>query len=921
MKNLFFTLLLFMFVFNSDMALCADKHSKEGGGMDECSIDKDKSGQEGNCNDYINILDGTECLWQISGQGDGASINSFLSNSTATKYLGTLSDVWGYKYRDSNGVASECRSGFPSVNERMYLMRQASTTAEGEVEYLVGRDYCTDRWIWSSTGEWHCNWSEDENGNPNGTHWVDRYQMVFTNSDVMPNDGDTGKKILRGIAWGHHVCLKRTKRNEKFVHSSNINTSARSKVCAYVVNAAGGCNSYFGDASSALIGCVDEPNLPGPDVFNSVVPAEIAPRVDTSICLDSNLFSEQCSKTKTSLIQRGSTFDKPMVVMTGGEVSSIRNPDGSITSNTAVSLELRYQFYRADYDNDIKSCGKMNLEGYSNIEYCAQVPANNPGKVCACEKDPNFRLPEDPNSIVPLNFCGSNKFIGCVDRPTLEHSGLTIVSESKVYKHPQTLTKFPAAQVSFAKTVDDGSRKAHYSDKDNKDACYNKTEGKFYECSDDTKLSKEPVKLKKRLPIPFENDNNSLIREYYPNISLPPYEGNYSRDKGFCKDEDDKDVHYGTSGEFFRLDSDGHITSRKAKGDVVCKVNGKTFKSRDKSAEPQGYLRDSKKYYGIEFTTMIPNIDADGNIQFGRYTSGLDYSESERVCMPVRNAGLCDNIGRTHFIPSGERNRDYCPKVPDQSNDNDNPKNDPKCAPLAKGNNQPEAMKLFCPGSVKKVKAGSGDKVCLDANAGEWAYKTIAEYYAVKRGDIPKFSDTCRKPYFGEYCSSSSGALTIDAITEPLQESAFALWEETVPSTTDTGICSEELGYTVRKKNSVYDYTQTLICNKSPAVTGTQCSTRYANFISTKAILDAKLLDEATKAWNRRNKNLTSAEIMSIIQTPLAPFVAGTGTNGKDYVWYIVNVPPSRVIDKYGEATYSNACVITETPPPLPPAG
>lgn len=72
-----------MFTFNSDVALCADNHSKEDGGMDECSINEEKSGKEGNCNDYINILDGTECLWQISGSGDGASLNSFLSNSTA----------------------------------------------------------------------------------------------------------------------------------------------------------------------------------------------------------------------------------------------------------------------------------------------------------------------------------------------------------------------------------------------------------------------------------------------------------------------------------------------------------------------------------------------------------------------------------------------------------------------------------------------------------------------------------------------------------------------------------------------------------------------------------------------------------------------------------------------------------------------
>ncbi len=909
MKNLSIAMVLLAFLCSVD-AYAADKHSKEDGGMDECSVPDDKSGVQGNCNDYINILDGTECLWQISGVPEGSKLNTFLDGSIATKYKDPIVDIWGYKFKDEKGVASECRSRFPSVNERMYIIRQASSEAEGEIEFVVGRDYCSDRWVWSGTGYWHCNWGEDDDDNPNSTHWGDHYQAIFNSStDVQPNDGDSGKKILRnGVLYGHHICLKRTKRGEKFAHGNNTNTSTRNKVCAYVVNSWGGCNSYFGDANSALIGCVDEANLPGPDVFNSVIPAEIAPRVDTSLCLSKDVGFEdaKCDKNKKSLVERGSTFDKPMVVMTGGGFLK----QGNVTQ-PPVELELRYQFYKADYDNNIKTCGKMDLPGYSSKEYCAQVPLNNPSKVCACEKDQNFQMPSDNNSTAPLNFCGDNKILGCVDRPTLQHSKLVIATEAKVYKHPLTNTKFPAAQVNIVKAMNNNPNKPHYVDKDGKDACLNETDGKFYECSDDTKLSKEPVDFKKRLPIPIKDLNSHLIREYYPNVSLPPYDAPYSKDKGFCKDEKDHDVHYGTSGEFYRLNDQGKITSEKAKGDIVCKVDGKKYKSKDKETEPRGYLRDSKKYYGLEFISMIPELDEDGNIKLGRYTSGNDVPSAQRVCTPVKTVPLCHNYGgTTHFVPAGERNRDYCLKVPDQNNDNENPNNNPKCAPLAKGANDAAAMKLYCPGAVKKISQGNGDRICVEGSADEWPFKTIQEYYAYKAGNIPTFAETCNLPYKADYCSSSTNSITIDGITEPSADSAFALWQEGYPNTSDTGICPEDLGYEVRKKISVYDYPQATICGKSPAVTGAQCDSRFNSFKATKVSLDAKLVEAYTKAWDTSNKNLTSDQIMAVIQGPLTPFVAGTATNGADYIWYIVNVPPTRTIDKYGKSTYNNACVI-----------
>jgi hypothetical protein len=605
-------------------------------------------------------------------------------------------------------------------------------------------------------------------------------------------------------------------------------------------------------------------------------------------------------------------------------------------------LEIRYQFYADDYNDNIKSCGQIAMPGFDNITYCAQVPLDDPSVVCACEKNKDFQMPKSGQQI---NFCGTNKLLGCSPRPRLADSNLTIASESKVYVEPSTGVEYLAAQVSFVDADKNG--RAIYRDKDDNLACYNLLEKKYYQCDNSgqasTNLSKLPLKgFKKRLKMPLNDDSSYFIREYFPNTSIPPYSKDKYSAKGdaSCQDKNDDDAYYGFDGNFYLLDNKGKVTSDKAKGEVKCKVkDGKdTFKfsSETKSrvpdnnneitTEPDGYTRENKKFYGINFGTMIPAFNADSSVMFLRYqtaqhaTLPMSIANIEdpivrakkiaeaRACIPITNTNsLCSSQGITSFVPGGDRDRDYCQKVPDQNNDNKGyPDNDPKCAPLGRGSNDTASMKTFCPGVLKVSTSGSGDRVCLEASAGEWNFKKKLEF-------DPFGGQDCAKPVMDAdaYCSPVAGALTVPAVTVPSQSSGWTTWPAAATNSTQTGTCDLNLGYTMRNNVKLIVHTKAEICSYNRPVsnplTGQTCDDIYSLYLSFSDLYQKDLTKEVGKIADKDTRNLKLNEIVAIPVLLMAYFQDNQMVQGRDYT--LQGMPPVRTIDADGKDTVANGCV------------
>ena len=123
MKKIF-TILLFLFLY-SDSALALNNCKDFPSGKNSVS-----------CNDAgeIDIYDGIECLFELSNYFPSENSKGIISyfdsnikpNVEASKYYGVFSDTWAYKLKDGEGVSGECRSRFPSINERMYIKRLQS---------------------------------------------------------------------------------------------------------------------------------------------------------------------------------------------------------------------------------------------------------------------------------------------------------------------------------------------------------------------------------------------------------------------------------------------------------------------------------------------------------------------------------------------------------------------------------------------------------------------------------------------------------------------------------------------------------------------------------------------------------------------------------------------------------------------------
>lgn len=726
---------------------------------------------------------------------------------------------WLYTAADQHGNSGVCWNYTPTDFNFTYFKRTGDTN--DNIEYVYRESTCAHR-IPPSERAGYC-WDT----------LTDGYIAKFAPADIVSKDSAAGNKTSYGGDWapGSVICAKRIKPGEKYLHDSTdydtkgTNDTGVNQICAYRVYAGNDtCNTPFPNWNGAYFGCVAEIPPPGPDVMNSVVPSNLTPVIHYKMCMDDQGNGRAgCDPSYLKLVGQGSTFDKPLV---------------PLTDNRGGLLFLQYQF-KDDISTDPKyhpTCANFvsSSQGLFDdaTQYCAQVPKDDPSKVCACIKRNDGT---DPLSLTHIDYCGSNGYIGCVDRPTLEHSKLKLVAEFVVSEDTLRNRQDPAIRPVFART--DSNGKVIYVDDSNEVVCQDPNSNMAWmKCQPDgtptATAATGAIKIKERLKLPLDTVK---IKEYTPAY----FTGNLA-----CSDSSNTAVAINYDGAYYTLDGSGVMTKTKASGSVSCAYNSAAVSLAD--VRPKQYLRDTEIVYGVKFNAMIPVIDTDKTIKYGKYTGPFEAMDAGTSCYALKTQQICSTQGKKAFYPAGSRDTTYC-NVLDTTK--------PPCNAYS-FQHEPEAVSLFCPGYFSEsVESGVGSKICLEP-VSSWKFRTIEDYKTTISTKTPSdlLALSCQTKDTDELCKDME--MNCKKIEFPTKSKGLVTTtRDLVYGQLGIATCDRAYGLSnplfFRLYATSYDtngdevptFDKNRVCSASlPA--GKTCDAYYQEFLDDLAAYDKKLLDK-----------------------------------------------------------------------------
>ena len=297
------------------------------------------------------------CMQWLKKKVSGENCNDVYCGGEDQDYKGLV-----YNVLDDVGVQGICQDYFPTVNEREMFYRTSDDPLNMELKLV--RDFCGWRW-WDSTTNcglpgvkavWYPPFFEwDWSGGPKEGSWssISNVSLTFSLQKRGPDNAQT-------VVWGSNYAYI----DYDKVHDKKSGTSVDNpkRICAYFSPVAFG---KIVSGSDKLIGCIDIPLNPAPDIYNKI----IVPKSSVAVATD---------KTPDE-----SSFLKPQIVL---------KVIDSAGQNVGPYIPLTY-----DLEKDLPSCSDSTLT--LGDVYCPFIQPSDPTKICAGLKD-------RPSSN-----------IGCVDRP------------------------------------------------------------------------------------------------------------------------------------------------------------------------------------------------------------------------------------------------------------------------------------------------------------------------------------------------------------------------------------------------------------------------------------------------------------------------------------------------------------------------
>lgn len=757
---------------------------------------------------------------------------------------------WLYTAADQHGNSGVCWNYSPTAFNFTYFKRTGDSN--DNIEYIYRESTCAHR-ISPDDAAGYC-WDG----------LTDGYVVKFGPADIVSKDSAAGNKTSYAGDWapGSVICAKRIKPGEKYLHDSKdydtkgTNDTGVNQICAYrVYSGTDTCNSPFPDWNGAYFGCVAEIPPPGPDVMNSVVPSNLTPVVHYKMCMDDQGNGRTgCDPSYLKLVGQGSTFDKPMV---------------PLTDNKGGLLFLQYQF-KDDISTDPKyhpTCARFisSSQGVFDdaTQYCAQVPKDDPSKVCACIKRNDGT---DPLSLTHIDYCGPNSYIGCVDRPTLEHSKLKLVAEFVLSEDTLRNRQNPAIRPVFATT--DANGNVVYADESNDVVCQSPTYNMMWmKCNPDGTPTETAatgkVRVKDRLKLPLDTVK---IKEY-----TPAYFSGVA-----CKDSTNTNVTLNYDGVYYTLDANGVMTTTKAGSSVSCTYNSATVQLAD--VRPKQYLRDTETIYGVKFSAMIPVLDTDNTIKYGKYTGPHEALDAGSSCYALKKQLICSTQGKKAFYPAGARDTTYC-NVLDLTK--------PPCNAY-NFQHDAEAVSLFCPGYFSEsIESGAGSKICLDPTS-SWKFRTIEDYKTTVSTKTPSdlLALSCQTKDTDELCKDME--MSCKKIPFPTKSKGLVTTtKDLVYGQLGITICDAAYGLSnplyFRLLGSAYDpnvgstvptFDKTSVCNASlPA--GKNCDDYYNEFMADLNAYDKLLLKKKDDLMLTQYLKMNLDDMAAILTPFFAKYLPG----------------------------------------------
>jgi hypothetical protein len=306
------------------------------------------------CNGWLAATTGIDC---VTGNCNPKPSPAEGDNSSNT-----------YTISDHIGVRGVCKDYFPTYGEREMFYRTSDDPLN--MDLIVKREYCWARYFFIPTPDncgapnikWYAfipipKWTEGVNY----ALWGDTIKKTFS---LQKRGSDNAQTVF----WGsNHAYIDYEKVPGK---KSGTVVDNPKRICAYFSPVAFG---KIVSGSDKLIGCIDIPLNPAPNIYNKI----IVPKSSVAVAAD---------KTPD-----GSSFLKPQIFL---KVIS------STGQNVGSYIPLTY-----DLEQNSKICSNA-IDTLGNV-YCPFIQPADPTKICAGLKD-------KPSSN-----------IGCVDRP--KPSGTVII--------------------------------------------------------------------------------------------------------------------------------------------------------------------------------------------------------------------------------------------------------------------------------------------------------------------------------------------------------------------------------------------------------------------------------------------------------------------------------------------------------------
>lgn len=616
---------------------------------------------------------GIKCSDWVSSSGGVASNMGGILGSSIQTAIDTKNGTITEACRDAL-TSSRSIKGFPTIFTRYKLTRTGDAFSP---KYRVTRQTCKFRDCLCNNCE--CSISKIKfSFSTSGVNMECSNPRDMWASQVISDPENT--KEPKSAA----LCIEKYNTGDRILHfESAKNEGNLPLICSYISfkDISGRCIS---PNLLNLIGCVEEPQKPGPPIYNPNIVAVANPSV--------NLFGLNEEIDTASVVSNylnlGSRFDAPVIQLI------INSPKISYTPTLTLQVQFpeynsgtaffRYPPMLPAYSVSgpsipvplpkngalFPSYGEFPKAEYSpvvnnNYVFYAKIPSSEPNKVCAC-----LVLTTDGST---TDFCASETYIGCVPRPTLLDSGYATVVDNipEVYndeKYPSYFnaskdlvtnnyaTAIPTAQITFVKLDSNGVPLIF--DRTGDQICKNIKDRKYYKCRDGTINAVYPW---------------STLDIYYTTsgVTIPPDPATATalanRSKALNENFlSQPPVALIDSTESVILDDKNQVTMLNSIFE-----HRPIYDSNDTiPIRVRGYEQDVMRVYGVNFSSIIPQMskfsyqplkvkiltpDTRQNLDYcNAYSSGFSLSSSYISQLDAANKA------ETYYVPAGTRWRSAC---------------------------------------------------------------------------------------------------------------------------------------------------------------------------------------------------------------------------------------------------------------------